>query len=309
MLRLNLQFHSAPGSLSALREDTFQNLQLNVGMFVKNFDYENIQDAGELLEAIEDELESGDELLGVTYGGGNFSVSREMRNPQIDGLRYRYKGGSFVDSADPYLSTTLKECTPQNFAAGFGGEVTTSGKKATVRMPTAIKPSAYLTNLCWIGELSGGQMVMIVLYNALNTADFTFTFQDKGEGSQGVEFHGCQSDVKDYDYAPFEVIFLYPDGDMGALEVTSAAGTNVGQTAITVDHTLTSGQKFVYKIGNSAPSVVYNEVPDYSWTEWNGSSALDVGAANNGKKITVAVLSSAGRAIMSGNATLVVKTT
>lgn len=300
---------SAPGSLSALREDTFQNLQLNVGMFVKDFDYDNILDAGDLLEAIEDELESGDNLLGVTRGGGNFSVSREMRNPQIDGLRYRYKGGSFVDSADPYLSTTLVETTPQNFAAGFGGEVTTSGKKATVRMPTAIKPSAYLTNLCWIGELSGGQMVMIVLYNALNTADFTFTFQDKGEGSQGVEFHGCQSDVKDYDYAPFEVIFLYPDGDMGSLEVTSAAGSAVGQTAITVDHTLTSGQKFVYKIGNSAPSVVYNEVPDYSWTEWNGSSALDVGAANNGKKITVAVLSSAGRAIMSGNATLVVKTT
>ena len=300
---------SAPGSLSALREDTFQNLQLNVGMFVKDFDSDNILDAGDLLEASENELESGTNLLGVTRGGGNFSVSREMRNPQIDGLRYRYKGGSFVDSADPYLSTTLVETTPENFAAGFGGEVTTSGKKARVRMPTAIKPSTYLTNLCWIGELSGGQMVMIVLYNALNTADFTFTVQDKGEGSLGVEFHGCQSDVKDYDYAPFEVIFLYPDGDMGALEVTSAAGTNVGETAITVDYTLTSGQKFVYKTGNSAPSVVYNEVPDYSWTEWNGSSAIDVGTSLNGKKITIAVLSSAGRAIMSGNATLVVKTT
>lgn len=308
MLKLNLQFHSAPGSLSALREDTFKNLQLNVGLFVKDFDYEDITDAGALLEAIEDELESGTNLLGVTRGGGNFSVSREMRNPQIDGLRYRYKGGTFVDSADPYLSTTLVETTPENFASGFGGEVTTSGKKATVRMPTAIKPSAYLSNLCWIGELNDGQMVMIVLYNALNTADFTFTFQDKGEGSMGVEFHGCQSGVKDYDYAPFEVIFLYPDGDMGSLEITSAAGSAVGQTAIDTEYSLTSGQKFVYKIGSSAPSVVYNEVPDYSWTQWDGSSALDVGAANNGKKITVAVLSSAGRAIMSGNATLVVKT-
>ena len=309
MLKLNLQLHSAPGSLSALREDTFKNLQLNVGLFVKDFDYEDIADAGALLEAIEDELESGTNLLGVTRGGGNFSVSREMRNPQIDGLRYRYKGGTFVDSADPYLSTTLVETTPENFASGFGGEVTTSGKKATVRMPTAIKPSAYLSNLCWVGELNDGQMVMIVLYNALNTADFTFTFQDKGEGSMGVEFHGCQSGVKDYDYAPFEVIFLYPDGEMGSLEITSAAGSAVGQTAIDTDYSLTSGQKFVYKIGNSAPSVVYNEVPDYSWTQWDGTSALDVGAANNGKKITVAVLSSAGRAIMSGNATLVVKTT
>ena len=300
---------SAPGSLSALREAAFDHLQLNCGIFVKDFDDSNCADAGDLLDAIETELSSGTNLLGVTDGGGTFSVSREMRNPQIDGLRYRYKGGSYVDSADPYLSTTLKECTPQNFATGLGGEITTSGKKSTVKMPTAIKKSAYLTNLCWIGELADGTMVMIKLYNALNTADFTFTFTDKGEGSIGVEFHGCQSGFAEYDYAPFEVVFFYADGEMGDLDVTSAAGSAVGGTAITVDYTLGSNEKFVYKCGNSAPSMVYNEVPDYTWTEWDGSSDIAVGTANNGKKITVCVLSSSGRAIQSGNATLVVKTT
>ena len=49
---------------------------------------------------------------------------------------------------------------------------------------------------------------MICLYNALNTADFTFTFQDKGEGSLSVEFHACQESFDDYDYAPFEIIFF-----------------------------------------------------------------------------------------------------
>ena len=49
---------------------------------------------------------------------------------------------------------------------------------------------------------------MIVLYNALNTSDFTFTFRDKGEGNFGVEFHGCQGNVQDYDEAPFEVVFF-----------------------------------------------------------------------------------------------------
>lgn len=208
MMKLKLQQFAAPGSTSALREATFDHLQLNVGIFVKNFDYKDLTDSEAVLDAIDDEIESETHLLGCTRGGGNFSVSREMRQPQIDGLRYRFKGGTFVDSADPSLSTTLVETTPENFATALGGTATTSGKKTTVKMPTALTDASYLENLCWIGDLSDGRVVMIVLYNAINTADFTFTFADKGEGGYGVEFHGCQGDVLDYDEAPFEVIFF-----------------------------------------------------------------------------------------------------
>ena len=202
---------SAPGSLSALRPDTFDRLQLNVGLFIKNFKTTALAttDASGLLSAVIAAISAGTNLLGATRGGGTFSVSREMRDPDVDGLRYRYKGGSFVDSADPQLSTTLVECTPENFATALGGSVSTSGKITTVRMPTALdKSTSYLDDLCWVGDLADGQLVMICLYNALNTADFTFTFQDKGEGAMSVEFHGCQNSVHDYDYAPFEVDFF-----------------------------------------------------------------------------------------------------
>ena len=201
---------SAPGSLSALREATFDNLQLNVGLFLKNFKTtaDAATNASALLTAIAAAISAGTKLLGATRGGGSFTVSRETRTPDVDGLRYRWKGGTFVDSADPQLSTTLVETTPENFAAALGGTVSTSGSKTTVRMPTALTDSAYLDDLCWVGELADGKMVMICLYNALNTADFTFTFQDKGEGSYGVEFHACQETFDDYDYAPFEVVWF-----------------------------------------------------------------------------------------------------
>ena len=210
MLKLNLQFHAAPGSLSALRPDAFDNLQLNVGIFLKNFKTTGLAatDATALLTAIVAAISNGSKLLGATRGGGTFTVSREMRDPDIDGLRYRYKGGSFVDSADPQLSTTLVETTPENFATALGGTVSVSGKKTTVRMPTALSSSSYLEDLCWVGDLNDGRLVMICLYNALNTADFTFTFQDKSEGATSVEFHACQANVSDYDYAPFEVVFF-----------------------------------------------------------------------------------------------------
>lgn len=208
MMKLKLQQFAAPGSTSGLREATFDKLQLNAGIFLKDFNYSAITDAGALKTALAAAITAGTDLLGATRGGGTFNVGREMRNPQIDGMRYRFKGGNYVDSTDPYLSTTLVETTPQNFALALGGTATTSGKKTTVTMPTAIGDNAYLENLCWVGDLSDGTFVLICLFNALNTANFTFTFTDKGEGSTAVEFHACQDDVDDYDEAPFEVVFF-----------------------------------------------------------------------------------------------------
>ena len=207
---------SAPGSLSALREATFDNLQLNCGLFIRDFVYSGTgapANAEALLTLIESILNgtasaSAGTLLGATNGGGSFTVKRESRDPAVDGLRYAYKGGKFVDSADPYISTTLVETTPENFAAALGGTVTTSGKIKTVKMPTALGDDAYLDNLCWVGEISDGRLVVINLYNAVNTADFSFTFKDKGEGNFSVEFHGVQTNVDDYDYAPFEIVFF-----------------------------------------------------------------------------------------------------
>lgn len=199
---------AAPGSTSPLRNETFDNLQLNAGIFLKDFTYNDVADAAALKTAIASAITAGTKLLGATRGGGTFTVTREMRTPEIDGMRYNFKGGNFVDSVDAYLSTTVVEVTAQNFATLLGGSATTSGKKTTIKMQTAIGDEDYLTNICWVGDLSDGRLVLICLKNALNTADFSLTFTDKGEGTLAVEFHACQDEVNDYDEAPFEVVFF-----------------------------------------------------------------------------------------------------
>lgn len=199
---------AAPGSTNALRNQTFDNLQLNAGIFLKNFTYSSITDATALKTAITTAITSGTGILGATRGGGTFTVTREMRTPEIDGMRYPFKGGYFVDSVDAYLSTTVVEVTPDNFAALLGGTASTSGKKTIIKMQTAIENSDYLENVCWVGDLSDGRLVLICLKNAINTADFTLTFSDKSEGTLAVEFHACQDQVNDYDEAPFEVVFF-----------------------------------------------------------------------------------------------------
>lgn len=200
---------SAPGLTTALRADTFDNLQLNAGIILKNFTYSSATSASALKTAIATALSSGTGILGATRGGGTFTVTREPRTPEIDGMRYPFKGSDFVDSIDAYISTTLVEITPANIADLLAtGDATTSGNKTTITMHTAIGVDDYLDNICWVGDLADGRLVLICLKNAINTADFTFTYTDKGEGTLAAEFHARQAAVDDYDDAPFEVVFF-----------------------------------------------------------------------------------------------------
>lgn len=200
----------APGNTSPIRAEAFENLQLNAGIFLVDFNYSSITDATALKTAIKSAVTAGTGILGVTRGGGTFTVSRETRTPEVDGMRYAFKGADFVDSADAYLSGTLLEVNPTNFTRLLGtGDATTSGKKTTVKMRTTIDPDTdYIDSLCWVGDLADGKLVMIELDNAFNTSDFSLTFTDKGEGTMTFEFHARQDDVEDYDEAPFRVIFF-----------------------------------------------------------------------------------------------------
>ena len=302
---------SAPGMTSPIRSDAFKNLQLNAGIFLVDYDWSSYADADALKTAIKTAINTPSNILGVTRGGGSFTVTREMRTPEVDGMRYAFKGADFVDSADAYLSGTMLEVNALNWKRLLGtGDTSTSGKKTTLTMHTAINPdSDYLSKLAWVGDVADGRVVLIELDNAFNTQDFSFTFTDKGEGTMTFEFHARQDDVMDYDNAPFRVVFFEPDGTLGSITISSAAGTNVGGTKITTTNVLGGSESYVYKVGNTAPTIGYMEAADYTWTAWDGSSDIDVGTANNGKKITVAVLNGSGKALKSGNVTLVVKTT
>lgn len=201
---------SAPGLTSPIRSAAFDNLQLNAGIFLVNYDYSSITDSTALKTAIATAIATPSNILGVTRGGGSFTVTRETRTPEVDGMRYAFKGADFVDSADAYLSGTLLEVTPANWKLLLGtGDISTSGKKTTLTMHTAVNKSTdYITHLAWVGDIADGRTVLIELDNAFNTQDFSFTFTDKGEGTFTFEFHARQADVNDYDNAPFRVVFF-----------------------------------------------------------------------------------------------------
>ena len=89
-----------------------------------------------------------------------------------------------------------------------------------------------------------------------------------------------------------------------ALTVVSAAGTAVGDTALTVTgYTLKSGESWAYKVGDAAATVLPGEVVS-GWTAWDGDD--DITAAT-GKKLALVALNVAGQAVAYGSATVTAK--
>lgn len=197
---------------TGLRASTFENLQLNAGMFLANFDYSTATDAATLGALLKTEREktSGSALIGATRGGGTFVCTPNTRSIEADGKREEWKGSSVNDGWTIKLTTTLLEINATNLKRSFGtADVTDTEKKHTIKMRTDIKDADYIDSLVWVGDTSKGY-VLIAIKNALNTAGATLTWTDKGEGTIPVEFTAHQDGLETDGYAPCEVIFFDP---------------------------------------------------------------------------------------------------
>lgn len=197
---------------TGLRASTFENLQLNAGMFLANFDYSTATDAATLGALLKTEREktSGSALIGATRGGGTFVCTPNKRSIEADGKREEWKGSSVNDGWTIKLTTTLLEINADNLKRSFGtADVTDTEKKHTIKIRTDIKDADYIDSLVWVGDTSKGY-VLIAIKNALNTAGATLTWTDKGEGTIPVEFTAHQDGLETDGYAPCEVIFFDP---------------------------------------------------------------------------------------------------
>lgn len=211
------------GMTTPLRPASFKKLLLDAGAFVYGVDFSNITTAAALKTALASALNDTTKTLGATRGGGSFNVTREMRQVEADGIRYRFVGDTRVDSADAYLSTTLLEVGDPNVlktAIGTADTTGSSGDMTKLRMKTRILEDDYIQNLWWVGDVNDGGLCAIHFPYAFNTADINITWTDKGEATLPVEFHSYQGSVEDYDYAPYEVYFFNPTGATGATGTT-----------------------------------------------------------------------------------------
>ena len=101
------------------------------------------------------------------------------------------------------------------------------------------------------------------------------------------------------------VVGTISTGSLGALTVTSAAGSKTGDTKLTVSPSKeAAGNKYKYKTDSTtAPTVVYGENVQ-SWSDWDGTSDLTIASS---QKVTVVECDGNYHALKSGNATVTAK--
>lgn len=155
-----------------LTQQQIENIQIDYGMVYVNF--------GEV----------GERLLGPTRGGGEFTVSKNVRDIEFDGSRGKSKGMQVVDEVNAMLTaanldTSMDELAlAMPYATYSGGVISCKSSNVGV-----IPNSAYLSNVTMFAKVVGGGYKKIVLYNAMSESDFTLNAAPKAEGSVSLEIY------------------------------------------------------------------------------------------------------------------------
>lgn len=192
--------------ISGVTSNTSKHLQLDAGAFLKNYDPTN--DTWATAKATK--------LIGATAGGGSFAAVPTIRRIEVDGVKGATKGFEALDEWQVTMTANVKELTADllkmalatgSYAGAKSPSSETSNNYNKITASNELADSNYLTNITWVGRLSGSSIpVIIVLKNALCTNGLTLTTQDKNEGVVALTLTG-HYDPSNLDDPPFEIYY------------------------------------------------------------------------------------------------------
>lgn len=189
-------------------ETTFQNLQLNAGILLSDFDTET----GAAEET---------DLLGATSGGTNFTATPTYSDwgEDVDNCPVNVKELKKLDSwavtmSGNFVTVTTTLAKTLIGAADIDGSDTT---KVTPRNDVAV---ADFADIWWVGDYSDkngdtkGGYVAIHMLNGLSTGGFQLQSSNRAKGQFAFEFTGHYS-IEDQSKVPFEVYIKTGEDETG----------------------------------------------------------------------------------------------
>lgn len=186
-------------------ETTFQNLQLNAGVLLSDFD----TSTGTVEEA---------DLLGATSGGVNFTATPTYSDwgEDVDNCPVNVKELKKLDSWAVTMSGTFVTVTT-NLAKTLVGAADSDATKVTPRNDVAV---ADFADIWWVGDYSDkngdtkGGYVAIHMLNGLSTGGFQLQSSNRAKGQFAFEFTGHYS-IEDQSKVPFEVYIKTGEAETG----------------------------------------------------------------------------------------------
>lgn len=186
------------GKFTAIPQSTFEELQLDAGVILKNF-------TPATPTAPKDEA-----IVCATTGGINVScvptysdMGEDVDNCPVNMMELKHLDGWDCKMAFTSIGTSTESI---RLALGAADIDTTDRSKITPRRD--LKQTDF-ADLWWVGDRADGGMVAICLKNALSTGGFTLQTTKNGKGQVSVELTGHVS-MSAQDEMPMEFYSAAP---------------------------------------------------------------------------------------------------
>lgn len=186
------------GKFTVIPQDTFEGLQLDAGVVLKNFDPENVAAPADA------------DIVCATTGGINAScvASYSDLGEDVDNCPANMKELKHLDSWECKMSFTSLGTSPEAIKLSLGAaDIGTTNTSMIV--PRRDLKQTDFTDLWWVGDRADGGCVAIQLKNALSTGGFTLQTTKNGKGQVSVELTGHVS-IEEQDVMPMVFYSIDP---------------------------------------------------------------------------------------------------
>lgn len=147
--------------------------------------------------------------IGLTRGGGQFNVEKEIRQIEADGDRGPVKDRIVQDKSIPKLTMNSLEVINENIDKMYSAITkSTSGNKVKITGAGQIKTSDFQPNVTWTGQTKNGKEVIITVENAINLENIEWGLADKEEVISALTYTGCYLNDSPEDYEPWNVEWI-----------------------------------------------------------------------------------------------------
>jgi len=191
--------------------DTPNRLLLGAGTFYKNLTWNGTEFTGE--------------ILGATSGGGTITITPEYFNPDIDGATVKIRGMIWKVGEEATIEANITEFSEGLFVNALHMvEITGVGNPASsthklFQSVAHIGEPNFLDNVAYVGTLTGGtssgvaggRQFIIVLENALCTAEMSLSPQDGSNATFTAKFECTATFAQDdLNHLPYKIYYPNP---------------------------------------------------------------------------------------------------
>lgn len=166
------------GKFTVIPKDTFDALQLDAGVLLKNFDPVNVA-------APKDE-----DIICATTGGIKVDCKPTYSDlgEDVDNCPNNMKELKHLDSWDCTLGFTSLGTSPEGIKLALGC-ATVDGTKVSLDAPGIVDKTRF-SNIWWVGDRADGGFVAVQLKNGLSTDGFSLQTSKNGKGQTAVTLTG-----------------------------------------------------------------------------------------------------------------------